>query len=227
MLSTALPALFSNSWNLHSGGENKVFRPHYNIFSSPILWHLWNMRPPSLGLTLFMCHPATYLSIHNVSIHCTAVYMILQKNQRIQEYYILLAYNGNLKGLSVPNQITKWHYSAFVWVILLCPIFSIKFKWEKSFEKNSCTSGQSSGRGLLWDFWEAASIQTWTFTLLLLSGCWSWSLHAVLQFLSQPGEAREAMMLSKIADVWRRPRTGQNKKSSTVNEVMHFYGVAF
>lgn len=95
MLSTAMPAFFSNSWNLHSGGENKVFRPHYNIFSSPILWHLWNMRPPSLGLTLFMSHPAAYVSSHNVSADCTAACMILQKNRSIQEPYILVPFKTN------------------------------------------------------------------------------------------------------------------------------------
>lgn len=79
MSSTAMPAFFSNSCNVHSGGENKVFRPHYKIFSSPIRWHLGNMQPPSLGLMLFMCHQVTCARSRNISVDCTAECMNLKR----------------------------------------------------------------------------------------------------------------------------------------------------
>ena len=70
------------------------------------------------------------------------------------------------------------------------PILCCRIKKKRALE-NSRTSGQSGGRRLLWDFREAASVQTRTLTLLLLRGRRSWSLHAALRFPSRPGEAKE------------------------------------
>ena len=52
-----------------------------------------NTRPPSLGLTLFMCHPATYVRSRNVSVHCTAEFTVLQKKKtKIEECFPLLTF---------------------------------------------------------------------------------------------------------------------------------------
>lgn len=50
------------------------------------------MQPLSLGPNLFMCHPATYMSSHNVSVHCAVEYMILLKNIKILDNYIILVF---------------------------------------------------------------------------------------------------------------------------------------
>lgn len=150
---------------------------------------------PRLSVELFSCATQRLMSSPNASVHCAAEYKILQQKKRMQGCHILLTCRIVRAGeLQVLHQFTKWpHYSAAMMSNTFC--MSKYGEWRG----NSCTSGQSGGRRLLWDFWEAASIQACALTLLLLSGGWSWSLHAALQFLLQPRDAAETLMLGQIS----------------------------